>query len=210
MQPNDDRLRLAYADALTNRARADRSECPEPEALLAVVERAGSEATRLDVLDHVMACDHCRRELDLVRASVAAAGTPRGRSWMRSPSLALMAMAALLLMVAGVRLYFTSSDSEAGPRLRGSGDVITYPVRRLPSVGAGLAWRPFDGAVAYRVEVIDEAGQALVDSTMRDTAVVVPDSLVRGRRGVIWTVAAMLGNGTSVHSQPAPLVPVER
>jgi len=210
MQPTDDELRLAYARAVRSRRGADRAACPEPEALLAVVERAGSVATRLDVLDHVMACAQCRQELDLMRASVAATGVPRARSWVRSPSIALMAMAALLLVVAGVRLYFTASDSEAGPRLRGSGAVTTYPVRWLPNVGAGLAWAPTDGAVAYRVEVIDEAGQALVDSTMRDTAFVVTDALVRGRRGVVWTVAAMLGDGTNVSSQPVPLVPRER
>lgn len=210
MTPDDERLRLAYAEALAQRARSGRASCPEPEALLAVAERSGSEAVRLDVLDHVMGCDRCRRELDLVRASVAAGGVPRQRSWFRSPSIGLMAMAALLLIAASVRLYVASSDREAGPVLRGGAGVVAYPARLLPSGGAGLSWRPTEGAVAYRLEVIDEAGSAVVDSTMRDTSFVVSDSLVRGRRGLVWTVSATLRDGSSVNSQPAPLIPLPR
>jgi hypothetical protein len=210
MTLNDDRLRLAYLDAARDRAVADRGPHPDPEALLAVAERGGSEAARLEVLDHVMACEPCRRELDLVRASVAAAGAPRVRTWSRSPSVGLMALAALLLVVAGVRLYLTSRDSEAGPVLRGGEGVATYPVRWLPSVGAGLAWRPADGAIAYRLEIIDDAGRAVVDSTlrgMRDTSFVLVDSLVRGRTGLTWTVTATLGDGTTITSLPALVVP---
>jgi hypothetical protein len=210
MTLNDDRLRLAYAADLRDRAVADRGSHPAPEALLAVAERAGSEAVRLEVLDHVMACDRCRRELDLVRASVAAASPPRVRTWVRSPSIAIMALAALLLVVAGIRLYMTSGDVEAGPVLRGGEGVATYPVQWIPSVGAGLAWRPAERAIAYRLEVIDDAGRAVVDSTMRgvrDTSFVLVDSLVRGRQRLAWTVTATLSDGTTITSLPSPLVP---
>lgn len=210
MLPSDEQLRLAYADAVARRAPASRASCPSPAALLAIVERTRSEALRLEMLDHVMACEWCRRELDLVRASATASGVSHARSWVRSPAVPLMALAAALLVVAGVRAYFASSDREAGPRLRGSGAVVTHAVRSIPNVGTGLAWRPVEGALSYRVEVIDEAGQAIVDSTMRDTSLVVADSLTRGRRGIVWSVAAMLGDGTSVSSQPAPLIPPAR
>lgn len=210
MTPNDERLRLAYGDALAHRRQIDRAACPEPEALLAVAARSGSEAVRLQVLDHVMQCDRCRREFDLVRASVMATGAPRQRSWFRSPSIGLMAIAALLLIAAGVRLYGTSRDLEAGPRLRGGAAAWAYPARWLSTVGVGLAWRPTVGAVAYRVEVVDETGRAVIDSTMRDTSLFVNDSLLRGHRELVWTVAATLGDGTSVNSLPVRLVPPAR
>src|SRR5262245_44664677 len=171
MQSNDERLRLAYDAALEARALA--GSHPEPEALVAVAERSESEAVRLDVLDHVMSCATCRHELDLIRASLTAAGLPsRQRTWFRSPSVGLMAIAATLLLVAGVRLFMARGDIESGPRLRGSAGVATYPANWLSSGNASLAWRPVTDAASYRVEVIDEAGSAVVDSTMRDTSVV--------------------------------------
>ena len=210
MSSNDERLRGAYGASLEKRGRDVRGSHPEPEALLALVERSGSEAVRLGLLDHVMACDTCRRELDLVRASVAAAGTPRQATWFRSPSIGLMALAATLLVVAGVRLYVASSDSEAGPRMRGGSGVATHPVRWLPNVGAGLAWTPTTGAESYRVEVVDESGAAVVDSTMRDTTLMVAESLLRNRRGITWSVTATLGDGSTVTSLPTRLVPPAR
>jgi hypothetical protein len=207
MHSNDERLRLAYDTALEGRTDGSRRSHPEPEALVALAERSGSEAVRLEVLDHVMSCGACRRELDLVRASLSAAGMPRQRTWFRSPSIGLMALAASLLIVAGVKLFFTSGDLETGPRLRGGSAVSTHPVRWLPSGAAGLAWRPTADAVSYRLEVIDEAGAALVDSTMRDTSFVLTDSLATSHRGLSWTVTATLGDGSTVSSLPLRLVP---
>ena len=208
MQSNDERLRLAYKAALE--ARAPSGSHPEPEALLAVAERSGSEAVRLEVLDHVMSCGTCRHELDLVRASLTAAGMPRQRTWFRSPSVGMMAIAATLLLAAGVRLFMTSTDVESGPVLRGVAAVSTYPARWLPTGDAGLAWRPVADAANYRVEVIDEAGAAVVDSTVRDTSFVVSESALRGRRALSWSVTATLGDGSTLPSQPVRLVPPAR
>ncbi|HTK53799.1 MAG TPA: hypothetical protein VL308_18025 [Gemmatimonadaceae bacterium] len=210
MQLNDERLRLAYGSLLDGRTDGSRRSHPEPEALVALAERSGSEAVRLEVLDHVMTCDACRRELDLVRASLSAAGLPRQRRWFRSPSIGIMAIAASLLIVAGVRLLSTSGDVETGSRLRGASAVSTYPVRWLPTGAAGLAWRPTADAVAYRLEVIDEAGAALVDSTVRDTSFVLSDSLAKAPRMLSWTVTATLGDGSTVSSLPVRLVPPAR
>jgi len=87
--------------------------------------------------------------------------------------------------------------------------VSTYPVRWIPSVGAGIAWRPTAGAENYRLEVVDESGSAVVDSTMRDTTFVLADSLVRNRR-MTWSVTATLGDGSTVTSLPGRLVPPAR
>jgi hypothetical protein len=202
MKLTDERLRLAYAEAQRTGARADRASCPAPEALLAVAERTGSEADRLRTLDHVMACASCRRELELVRASVVAAGAPKPRVWFRSPSIAIVAMAATLLVVAGVRLYMVSGDAESGPRLRGGPGLVTHPLASTAAGDTRFAWRPATGATSYRLEVLD-AGRAVVDTTIRDTTFVVADSLVRGRGDVVWTVSTMLDDGTTVTSPPA-------
>lgn len=205
----DERLRKAYTLSLQERANS-RVMHAAPEALLALAERSGNEAVRLETLDHVMACDLCRRELDLLRATVAAAGAPRQHTWFRSPAMGLIALAATLLIVAGVRLFMSSGDSEAGPRLRGSAGVATYSVRWLPTVGAGLAWKPTVGAESYRVEVVDERGSAVVDTNVRDTVFMVADSLLRNRRGLTWSVTATLGDGSTVTSLPSPLVSPSR
>lgn len=207
MQSNDEQLRLAYAASLESRQAAQH---PAPEALVAIAERSGSESVRLEVLDHVMSCNVCRHELDLIRASLTAAGMPRQRTWFRSPSAGLMALAAGLLLVAGVRLFMAKGDFESGPRLRGGSAVAAYPARWLPSGDAGLAWRPVADAANYRLEVVDEAGAAVVDSTMRDTAIVVPSSVLRARRGLTWSVTATLGDGSTLPSQPVRLVPPAR
>ena len=208
MQSNDERLRLAYNAALETRAQT--ASHPEPEALVAVAERSGSEAVRLEILDHVMMCSACRRDLDLIRAGLAAAGMPRRRTWFRSPSIGLMALAATLLLVAGVRLFTARGDLESGPRLRGTSAVSTYPARWLSSGDARLAWRPVADAAHYRLELIDDAGSAVVDSTMRDTSLVVSESLLRNRRGLSWSVTATLGDGSSLPSEPVRLVPPAR
>jgi hypothetical protein len=209
MHSQDEQLRLAYGASLAERARKGAAH-PQPDALLALAERSGGEANRLEVLDHVMGCDACRRDFDLIRASVVAAAVPRQRSWLRSPSIGLMAIAATLLVAAGLRLYVASREVDAGSVMRGGSAVSTYPVRWLPSIGAGLAWRPTEGAVSYRLEVVDEAGAAVVDSTMRDTTFVVMDSMVRNRRGLSWSVTTTLSDGSTVTSLPIRLVPPAR
>jgi hypothetical protein len=178
---------------------------------VAVVERTGSETARLEILDHVMTCAQCRRELDLVRASLVAAGLPKQLTWFRSPSVGLMAIAATLLLVAGVKLFTNrGTDVDSGPVLRGASGVATYPARWRSSGDATLTWRPTADAANYRLEVIDESGAAVVDSTMRDTTFVVADSVVRNRRGLSWSVTATLGDGSTVTSLPVRLVPPAR
>jgi hypothetical protein len=70
------RLRQSYDMMLALRAETapGREGCPEVERLLAVVERSGSEAARLGLLDHVMACPHCHAEFELLRAAHRASG----------------------------------------------------------------------------------------------------------------------------------------
>jgi hypothetical protein len=52
---------------------------PPPEALARLVERSRPEAVRLETLDHVMSCDGCRAQFELL-GSITVAGVSRGRS----------------------------------------------------------------------------------------------------------------------------------
>src|SRR5690242_15022183 len=102
----EDELRARYHEALRDRANGDRSACPTPEELLAVVERRGSEAGRLATLDHAMSCSAgCAPEFELLRAMHAAGGTARARR-VRFPVWSVIPAAAAVLIVAlGVRQW---------------------------------------------------------------------------------------------------------
>jgi hypothetical protein len=119
-----------------------------------------------------------------------------------------MALAATLLVVAGVRLYMTTADMESGPRLRGGAGLAAYPVQWSDG-NARLAWKPAAGAASYRLELLD-AGRAVLDTTIRDTSFVVPSSLASASPSIVWTVSAMLDDGSTVASQPIPLTQPRR
>jgi hypothetical protein len=80
---DDERLRQLYQRSMTS---ADRdgerpaNGCTSREDLALLASGDGDEARRLAILDHVMTCADCQRELDLVRAAGSAArdvGTQR-------------------------------------------------------------------------------------------------------------------------------------
>src|SRR5919204_5168346 len=96
------RLRELYQRALAERGGRERAQCVGPDALLALVRREGSEEHRLEVLDHVMACEACQREFELLRsieqagaeaerATVARPWARRGWGWRQAAPLALAA-----------------------------------------------------------------------------------------------------------------------
>ena len=62
-----ERLQALYQRAMAS-GTTSRGEHATPEALLAVVERRGSDDDRLLTMDHVMGCASCREGFDLLRA----------------------------------------------------------------------------------------------------------------------------------------------
>src|SRR5262245_40539751 len=121
----DARLRELYLRALAHRGARGREQCVAPEAMLAVVRRAGPEAERLATLDHVMGCGACRPELDLLRSiEEAGAGAERPKvlrifprpGW-RAVAAVALAASVLLVVVVGQRLG-----------LRETPDVLRGPV----------------------------------------------------------------------------------
>jgi hypothetical protein len=170
----DEELREHYRRAVRARRPSARTTCPPPEALLAVVERSGSDDTRLATLDHAMSCNAgCARELELLRALHAAGGSVRssrarpGWRWMVS------AAAAVLLLAFG--LQRASPRRPETPLLRGGPSAVQLAApadgASLPRDGLLLAWHPVSGARRYVVEVLDRDGAVLLARSTTDTSV---------------------------------------
>jgi hypothetical protein len=68
---SDERLRLSYDRLLGLRAgRTPRREaCPDVEAMAELLRREGNEDSRLDLLDHIMACPFCQAEFALLKTA---------------------------------------------------------------------------------------------------------------------------------------------
>jgi hypothetical protein len=152
-------LRAAYDELLRARAPRDRTGCPSPEALLALVERRGSEAERLATLDHVMGCERCHGDVDLLRLAADAAretsgeartgeanaeertltlgrgGAAVGRSPFRIPRWAAIAAGLVIAVGLGViaRRPDTPETPQQGAVLRGAEPTVALlPAERAP------------------------------------------------------------------------------
>lgn len=212
---DDAALRDAYRELMAARAPRDRSACPSPETLLAVVERRGDEASRLATLDHVMRCADCRRDFDLLRAAAASAREAgEGDAGADAPTLHVVrggagtarrfpmrtfAVAAGLVVAVGVGLLSWHPGVQQ-PLLRGDEHtvVLLAPEARADG-GALLRWRTVPGAAAYRVEVFTPAGRTVVADTVSDSTFVLPAADVNGE--MRWMVTALHGDGHEVHSR---------
>ena len=210
---DDAELRDAYRELITARVPSDRSDCPAPEALLAVVERTGDEAERLATIDHVMRCAACRRDFDLLRAAalsaeqVAADEPPAlqvvrgGGSSARRFPLRSVAVAAGLVVAVGIGTL-TWRPGRRQPLLRGDANtVLLLAPEPRPDGSALLRWRTVPGAAAYRVEVFAPSGRTVAADTVRDSTFVFPAGKARPEEPLRWMVTALHGDGHEVHSR---------
>jgi len=198
---NDDRLRQAYARHLATRAPDVRAGCVSPEALLALVERQGTEAERLATLDHAMACDACRRDLDLLRAVARAEPLAGARRFVRWFTPQLAAAAAVVLVVGAAAALWLRPGGE--PAWRGAGEItLVSPVGAVPSGRSRiLSWRAVPGTPRYEVELLTAAGDSVYAVALTDTTLVLPPGvLLTADREYLWSVRARLADGTQVAS----------
>jgi hypothetical protein len=68
---SDERLRLSYDRLLGVRASISRNRqaCPDVDAMNELLRREGAEDSRLDLLDHIMACPFCAAEFALLKTA---------------------------------------------------------------------------------------------------------------------------------------------
>lgn len=200
---NDARLQELYQRAIRARAEPARSSCPSPERVRELVAREGSEASRLETLDHVMACHACQREFELLRA-IAAAGPDDhpARRWGGLRSLALAA--SLLIVVAGAAFTVRArSHRGAADVMRGGGAQVML-IPSDPAAPLVLRWHAVPGAVAYVMEALSDSGTVLAQDTTRDTTATISDA-VRRTAGALWWVRARRADGSEARSPLRPI-----
>jgi hypothetical protein len=172
---NDQQLRAIYSGIMTSRQGSRQSACPDPDAILALVRREGSEETRLATLDHVMSCADCRSEFDLVR-SIELAGAEAGaiarpgRRWM-----APLALAASVLLAVVIGRYALPGAPERDVVRSGEKDRLTLlapPTEATTGSPILFAWHPIEGAGRYRLEVMNAGGEVVLEAETADTAIV--------------------------------------
>lgn len=118
---NEEQLRAAYRRAMDARPH-DRSGCPAPDALAAVIEGTASEAERFETLRHIGSCAACRADFELLRTAGDVAERVMRPWWTTRPVMALAA--ALVLAVGGVALW---QRSGGGPP---DGDILRNEIGR--------------------------------------------------------------------------------
>jgi hypothetical protein len=195
-------LEETYARLLERDAPRDRDACPTPEEMRDLVERSGPEAERLRVLDHVMACAHCRREFDLLRTVASARSRIRPP---RRPRMALAAAAVLVLAAGGIftwQMTGPPGGEEDALRTGAAGVAIVAPEGAVaPDAASVLIWRAVEGAVRYEIEVTDSEGRPVFAATTSDTTVLLPaENLPSAGEDRIWWVEAVLMTGGRLRS----------
>jgi hypothetical protein len=172
---NDEQLREIYGSIMTSRGRGRHAPCPQPEALLALVRREGSEESRLAILDHVMSCADCRSEFDLLRSIELAGAEGRtvarpARRWMAP--LALAASALLAVVVGRFVLPGTPERDVVRSGAEGGVTLLAPPPDATTGSPLLFAWHPIAGAGRYRLEVMNGAGEVVLEAETSDTAIV--------------------------------------
>jgi hypothetical protein len=190
---NDQQLRAIYSGIMTSRQGSRQSACPDPDAILALVRREGSEETRLATLDHVMSCADCRSEFDLVR-SIELAGAEAGaiarpgRRWM-----APLALAASVLLAVVIGRYALPGAPERDVVRSGEKDRLTLlapPTEATTGSPILFAWHPIEGAGRYRLEVMNAAGEVVLEAETADTAIVLQSAADLAPGEYQWWVGA--------------------
>lgn len=180
--------------------------CPSPEALLALVRREGPEAERLATLDHVMTCQECGRDFELLRA-IEKAGRQIGarphRSLRRWYVPLAVAASVVLAVVVGRQLTAPGAPDVA----RGAPDAVALLAPEA-SVAAGqpitFIWHRVPDAVSYQLEVLAPDGSLALSRTTTDTvATIEPGALAGGNYR--WWVRGTLRGAESVQSSMRPL-----
>ena len=197
-----EKLRKAYQRSLEERSR-NRSDCPEPEAILSLVEGEGGESLRLETLDHVMQCGACHQEFELLRSLREARGhsSSRLRPW--------MAIAASVVLMVGVGYGAWQGMDGGEPVYRGGESEVTLIRPAAGEVVSGdqqFLWASEPDAFQYIFEIVDSQGGPLLTRTTADTTLSLTSQELSHLQGSVrWWVRARLRDGTEAASDARPL-----
>lgn len=206
---SDDELRRLYQGALGRRSGGPGPSLEQLEALAA--GRLGEEES-LRLLDVVMARDDLRAEYAMLR-SVHLASQPHGpamqgrrpgeiagraapvaarRSWYLGVGLA-----AALLLAVGL-WYGRGGAGDTVEQMRGADSTLLL---HTPEAGSAvpvpvlLAWAPVEGATSYRVELVNDAGAAVLTRQTPDTTITLRAEDGLAPAAYRWWVEAQVPSG---------------
>ena len=189
----DSRLQELYAQVLARRDRERESNaCVSPDDLLALVRRDGTEERRLEILDHVMTCKQCGRELALLQA-IEAAGAAMEPSSRQPPKIwdrwKPLALAASVLLAVGLGIAVRQRSSSDDISRGGEAIQLLAPALEVrPSQPLVFVWHPLVGARRYRVEILERADAVAFAGETPDTTISVPADRLRPGVDYRWWV----------------------
>jgi hypothetical protein len=193
-----DPLRRSYDNLLAaSRENAARAGCIAPDQIVDLVEHRTPDPERLPQLSHVLSCEHCLREYEILRSLRSGAELMAPGRWMRTP----VARAIQLVLVAGV-VAFAAYTVTSWFGARNAVPLMSPRGRVATSAPLVLRWHAVPGAASYRVEVGASAGVVRFSVFALDTVQSVPDS-VRLTAGTPywWRVHAVMRDGTELRSR---------
>ena len=195
----DEELGRLYAAHVAARRAETRSDCPDPDAILAAVERRGPEGERLRTINHALECRECREELELIRGIQAT----RPRVVTRP---AMWALAATIVLAVGLATWrLMSLGAGAADVTRGVTEGVTAvaPVGETHLDALRFVWRPVTGATAYELEIRRADGSLVARSTTSDTSVAPPaGNAFDANTDFYWSVVARLADASEARSTP--------
>ncbi len=185
-----------YRKLTTNPTR-EGGACLDADTLNALAAGELAAEVRDRALDHVVDCSECATELRLAKEIRAWSEETQGqgvtsRSMGFRPAWATLA-AALLAVVIGfwwVAGQRGLSEHTATVRQAGAGPAIVVPAdgELLELAPTALQWAEIAGAEAYRVKVLDAAGEQVWQSPWLDHTQVAPSWGPFARGTYLWTV----------------------
>jgi len=197
MRRRDDRLRALVSGDEINELRLPRTGCPTPEELVYSFKPDASPELKEKIIDHLLQCNSCQREFELVRGYLNLIEKVERRV-LRKPSnpiqkivrllitgpalLKFAAISLLLLVLASSYFLLLKPDKdrwvERTPSLTESFSLSEEISFSQPAT-IRLIWKPVDKALFYRVEVFDHQMYMVWQSpSLEETRVELPEEVV--------------------------------